>query len=184
MKYRFRIALASATMAAGLALAGASPAQAQVRFSGSFPLPHGRISIGIGDPFFRVGAVVPFGYAVIQDPSYGYGFYYRSRWIPVERYGSSWIVCNRPVFSEGGYVDGGHRYDGFARYPDAARFDGRIVRRFDRDDRRFVRSDRRFDRDDRARRFERDVRTRRDERGGGSRSGRLHGGSRERDRGR
>jgi hypothetical protein len=103
MKNGIRIALASAAMVAGLAVAGAKPAAAQVSFSGSFPLPHGRISIGIGDPFFRVGSYVPYGYTVIEDPTYGYGFYYGARWIPVQPYGSTWVVVRQPYF-RGGYV--------------------------------------------------------------------------------
>ena len=103
MKTRIRIALASAVLVAGLAVAGSSPAAAQVAFSGSFPLPHGRISIGIGSPAFAVGSPVPYGYTVIQDPTYGYGFYYGSSWIPAQPYGSGWIVVSQPYYP-GAYV--------------------------------------------------------------------------------
>jgi hypothetical protein len=161
---RIRIALASAAMVAGLAFAGAKPAAAQVAFSGSFPLPHGRISIGIGDPFFRVGSYVPYGYTVIEDPVYGYGFYYRSRWIPVRPYGSSWLVCDQLYFRDRGfarpYYGGGYGSYGYRRY-DNRRYD---YRRFD--DRRF--DNRRFD----DHRFDR----RRD-----GRSDRDHRGDRDRD---
>ena len=106
MNKAFRIALASATMVAGLAVAGAKPAKAQVEFHGSFPLPHGRLTIG--HPSFRVGGFVPFGYRVYARPGYGYGFLYRSRWIPVRRYSDRWIVCESPEYAygyDGGYAD-------------------------------------------------------------------------------
>ncbi len=48
MKRAVRIALGSAALATSLAFAGASPANAQVQFEGSIPLPHGRISVGVG----------------------------------------------------------------------------------------------------------------------------------------
>jgi len=119
MKNGIRIALASAAMVAGLAVAGAKPAAAQVSFSGSIPLPHGRISIGIGDPFFRVGSYVPYGYTVVEDPTYGYGFYYGARWIPVQPYGSSWIVVNQPYFRPGyvrPYARPYYGYNGYSGY--------------------------------------------------------------------
>jgi len=161
MKRGIRIALASTAMVAGLAVAGVSPASAQVRFSGSFPLPHGRISIGVGDPFFSVGSYVPYGYSVIEDPTYGYGFYYRSRWIPVRPYGSSWVICDQPYFRERAFVQPYSGYYGrrdfgrrdFRRY-DGDRFERREHRfdqrdnRFDRRDERFDRRDNRFDRRD------------------------------------
>jgi hypothetical protein len=101
MNRSLRIALGSAALVAGLAVAGTSPAAAQVSFSGSFPLPHGRISIGVGDPYFSVGSYVPYGYTVIEDPTYGYGFYYQSRWIPVRPYGSTWVITSQPYFRPG-----------------------------------------------------------------------------------
>ncbi len=111
----FRIALGTAAVAAGLTFAGAAPAAAQVRISGSFPLPHGRISIGIGAPAFPIGSYVPYGYEVYSRQDYGYGFEYESRWIPVRRNGSRWIVCDPPVLTQGVYPDyyGGY---GDARY--------------------------------------------------------------------
>ena len=134
----FRITLATAALAGGLALAGVAPAQAQVRFRGSFRLPqaHGRVSrVGVrfGDPFFRVGAVVPRGFTVIEDPAFGWGFYYGSRWIPAERYGSGWVVCERPGRSA--RVFAGSRA-GFRAFPRRS-FDrdrGFAARRFDRFD--------------------------------------------------
>lgn len=154
-----RIALASTALVAGLAVAGSKPAAAQVSFSGSFPLPHGRISVGIGDPFFRVGSYVPYGYTVIEDPTYGYGFYYRSRWIPVEPYGSTWVVCERPYFRERGFArpySYGYGYRNFEnRRFDDRRFDNRRFddRRFDgrRDGRDRDRGGRDRDRGDRNR---------------------------------
>jgi hypothetical protein len=135
MTKRFRIALGSAALVAGLALAGAAPASAQVGFEGSFPLPHGRLSIGFGSPSFPVGGYVPYGYSVIQDPDYGYGFYYGDSFIPCEPYGSRWIVVERPVYFGRGYVRPfrsygyvrPYRYDGFRR-------DFRAPERFERRD--------------------------------------------------
>lgn len=98
MKKTIRIALGSTVLATGLAFAGASPANAQVRFEGSFPLPHGRISIGGGNVGLSVGAYVPDGYSVYQDPEYGYGFYYGDQWIPCEQYGSRWVIVERPAY--------------------------------------------------------------------------------------
>jgi len=103
MKKAIRIALGSAVLAGGLAVVGASPANAQVRFRGSFPLPHGRISIGVGDGGygyggFGVGAYVPYGYNVYENPDYGYGFEYDNYWYPCEQYGSQWVIIGAPVF--------------------------------------------------------------------------------------
>ncbi|MEO8191450.1 MAG: hypothetical protein ABI682_14000 [Acidobacteriota bacterium] len=106
MKNSLRIALATAAVAAGFALAAPTPASAQVRFSGSFPAPHGRVSVRFGDPFFRVGSYVPSGYRVISHAQYGRGFYYRSRWIPVRSYGRRWVVCDEPVGYSSAYADG------------------------------------------------------------------------------
>ncbi|MCA1580699.1 MAG: hypothetical protein LC796_04765 [Acidobacteria bacterium] len=118
MKKSFRIALATAAVAAGVALAAPSSATAQVRFSGSFPAPHGRISVDFGDPFFEVGSFVPSSYRVIRHPRYGHGFYYRSRWIPVRSYGSRWLVCDAPVVYSGAYDDGYYApYDGYYSRP-------------------------------------------------------------------
>ncbi len=105
MKNRFRIVLATATVAAGLAVM-APAANAQVAFDGSFPAPHGRLSVSFGDPFFEVGSYVPSHYAVVRHPRYGHGFYYRSRWIPVRSYGRRWVVCDAPVVYSSGYSDG------------------------------------------------------------------------------
>ena len=180
MTKAFRIALASATMVAGLAVAGAKPAKAQVEFHGSIPLPHGRLVIG--HPSFRVGGFVPFGYRVHSRPGYGYGFLYRSRWIPVRRYTNRWVVCDSPEYAygyDGGYNDG---YDG-PRYSYSPRYyaPGPRVRVFGRD--RFDRFDRRDFRDrgrgsdrgwDRGRDRGRDL-GRRDDRGRGhDRGGRRH----------
>jgi len=103
MRNLLRYTVVSAALVAGLALTGGSPAQAQVSFSGTFPLPHGQISIGIGDPYFHVGAVVPVGYQVYARSGYGYGFAYNNRWIPVRPYGSVWRVCGNPYFDDAYY---------------------------------------------------------------------------------
>jgi hypothetical protein len=103
MKRAIRIALGFAVLAGGLAVAGASTANAQVRFEGSFPLPHGQISIGVGDGGygrggFGVGSYVPYGYDVYEDPDYGYGFEYDNYWYPCEQYGSQWVIESAPVY--------------------------------------------------------------------------------------
>ena len=113
MRTQFRIAIAAAALMAGLSFAGASRANAGVSFQGTFPLPHGSISIGIGNPAFGVGAFVPYGYNVANDPQYGYGFYYGSSWIPCRPYQSRWIVCDRPfhdTYAGGAYSGGGYGY--------------------------------------------------------------------------
>lgn len=107
MKKAIRIALGSAVLAGGLAVVGASPANAQVRFEGSFPLPHGRISVGVGDVGYGVGSYVPYGYDVYENPDYGYGFEYEDYWYPCEQYGTRWVIVGAPVFF-GGYHD--YRY--------------------------------------------------------------------------
>lgn len=115
MKNALRLAAISAAMVAGLAFTGASQTQAGVSFSGTFPLPHGVISIGIGDPYFSVGTYVPVGYRICARDGYGYGFMYGSRWIPVRRYGARWRVCDSPWYDDVYYNDayyGGSYYTG------------------------------------------------------------------------
>lgn len=148
MKKLTRIAIGSAVLAGSFAIAGASTANAQVRIGGSFPLPHGRISFSIGDPFFPVGAYVPYGYSVYEDPYYGYGFEYEDRWIPCEPRGTRWIVVERPYYGHGGYYGRGDHYRSYG-------YSSRDHRRWDRwDDRRYSRNDRRWnDRDRRDRRY-------------------------------
>ncbi len=114
-----RIFVGGALLTTALAFFVPAPAQAQVRFYGRFPLPHGSISVGVGDPYygrygyygygaFPVGSYVPYGYRVIYRPRFGYGFYspafacrthriYHSHWIPVRRYRSRYVVVERPV---------------------------------------------------------------------------------------
>jgi hypothetical protein len=157
MRAGIRIAIASAALTAGLALTGASQAQAQVAFHGSFPVRHGRVSIGIGHPRFRVGTYVPRGYRVYQRPSYGYGFAYRDRWIPVRRYRSQWMICERPYVVGDAYA-GGYGYGGgygddrnYRRHRCDDRCDRNDSRhrghdRYDRDDNR--NDGRRYDQDD------------------------------------
>jgi len=103
MKNVLRHVVMSAALLAGLAVTGGSRAQAGVSFSGTFPLPHGQISIGIGDPYFHVGAFVPVGYQVYARTGYGYGFAYNSRWIPVRPYGDGWQVCSGLYFDDAYY---------------------------------------------------------------------------------
>jgi hypothetical protein len=153
MRAGIRIAIASAALTAGLALTGASQAQADVAFHGSFPVRHGRVSIGIGHPAFRVGTYVPRGYRVYHRPSYGYGFAYRERWIPVRRYRSHWMICERPYVVGDGYGYGGGYSDdrSYRRHRCDDRCDRDDCRRgghdrYDRDDER--RDGRGYDRDD------------------------------------
>jgi len=105
MKKAVRLSLVSVVLAGAL-LVLAPPAQAQVRVEGRFRLPHGSISVGVGDPYsygiygsraFPIGSYVPYGYRVIRQPRLGYGFYHRSRWIPVRPYGRRYIVVERPI---------------------------------------------------------------------------------------
>lgn len=164
----FRIAIGSGVLAAGLAVAGASTASAQVRVRGSFPTPHGRVSIDVGHGF-PVGGHVPYGYDVYEDPYYeGYGFAYEDQWFPCERRGAHWVIVAAPVH----YVHREYRYgrsyrtdryysrDRYHRRGDSRydRYDRRDDRRYSRrDDRRYSRrddrrGDRRYSRDDRSRR--------------------------------
>jgi hypothetical protein len=102
MKKAIRLSLVSVALAGAL-LVLAPPAQAQVRVEGRFRLPHGSISVGVGDPYyygspvFPIGSYVPYGYRVIRQPRLGYGFYYRSRWIPVRPYARRYVVIERPI---------------------------------------------------------------------------------------
>jgi hypothetical protein len=138
MRIVLRHVITSAALVAGLAVSGGSRAQAGVSFSGTFPLPHGQISIGIGDPYFQVGAYVPAGFQIYARTGYGYGFAYNNNWIPVRPYGDAWQVCGRPYFDDvyypvvyydayygggyGGYYGGyyarpSHRYANRGYYP-------------------------------------------------------------------
>ena len=143
MSRAIRIAVGSAALAAGLAIAGASPANAQVRVRGSFPLPHGRISVDIGHGF-PIGGYVPYGYDVYEDPDYGYGFEYEDQWIPCEPRGSQWIIIAAPVYyGHRDYRYGrSYRNDRYAYSRDYRR--GYGDRRFRHDDRRFRHDDRRW----------------------------------------
>lgn len=142
MQAGIRIAIASTALTAGLALIGATQAHAQVVVHGSFQVRHGRVSIGIGHPAFRVGAYVPRGYRVYHRPHYGYGFAYRERWIPVRRYRSHWKICDRPYLVGDAY-GGGYGYGGGYR-------DYRNDRRYGCDDRGCDRDDCRHGCDDRG----------------------------------
>jgi hypothetical protein len=102
MRNVLRHVVMSAALLAGLAVTGGSRTDAgvSVGFSGTFPLPHGQISIGVGDPYFHVGAYVPVGYQVYARSGYGYGFAYNDHWIPVRPYGGAWRVCGSPYFDD------------------------------------------------------------------------------------
>jgi hypothetical protein len=105
MKNALRYVATSAAIVAGLAVMGGSRADAGFSFGGTFPLPHGQISIGIGDPYFHVGAYVPVGYQIYARSGYGYGFAYNNHWVPVRRYGGAWRVCGSPYFDDVYYSD-------------------------------------------------------------------------------
>ena len=129
MNKAIRIALGSAALATGLAFAAAPPANAQVRFEGSFPLPHGRITVGGGG--FGVGSYVPDGYSVYDDPDNGYGFYDGDQWYSCEQDAGRWIIIAPPVFygrrsygSVRPYRNYGYRYSQPYRY-DGRRYDNR-----------------------------------------------------------
>jgi hypothetical protein len=91
--------LAAAATATVVLLSVPSSAKAQPAFRGTFRGPHGAFSIGVGPFVPQIGAYVPSPYydEVYLDPDYGYGFYYDSQWIPCTRYGSRWIIAERPV---------------------------------------------------------------------------------------
>ena len=92
--------LAAAATAAVVLFSVPSSAKGQVAFGGTFRGPHGAFSIGVGGPFVpQLGAYVPSPYydQIYLDPDYGYGFYYDSQWIPCTRYGSRWIIAERPI---------------------------------------------------------------------------------------
>jgi hypothetical protein len=150
MSRAIRIAVGSAALAAGLAIAGTSTANAQVRVRGSFPLPHGRISVDIGHGGyggFPIGGYVPYGYDVYEDPDYGYGFAYEDQWIACEPRGSQWIIIAAPVYY-GGYRNYGYGRD--YRYGRTYRNDRYYSHRsygdryYRRDDRNHRRDDRRW----------------------------------------
>ena len=92
--------------AATVLLSLPSTAKAQVAFGGTVRGPHGALSIGVGGPFVpQVGAYVPSPYDEdVYETDDGYGFYYNSEWIPCTRYGSRWVIVERPVVFGGGYA--------------------------------------------------------------------------------
>ena len=179
MKRVLRIAVGSAALVAGLAIAGASAANAQVRFRGSFPLPHGRISVNVGHSF-PIGGYVPYGYDVYDDPDYGYGFLYEDQWIACEPRGSRFIIIAAPVFYGGyrNYGYGGYRSYGYRSYPNYGYRDYRYSRPY-RNDRHYSRDYRNYRRDDHRRgdrNWGRNDRRDRDHRDGDRRDGRRDGG--------
>jgi hypothetical protein len=166
MTKAFRIAMGSGVLVAGLAVAGTSTASAQIRVRGSFPTPHGRISVDIGHGGFPVGGYAPYGYDVYEDPYYdGYGFAYEDQWYPCERRGARWVIVAEPIFYVHREYRTGRSYrydrsyrDRYARNDRYDRYERRGDRRYDRrDDGRYGRrddrrGDRRYSRDDRYRR--------------------------------
>ena len=86
--------------AATVLLSLPSTAKAQVTIRG----PHGTFSIG-GGPFVpEVGAYVPDPYAdEIYEGDDGYGFYYNDAWVPTVRYGTRWVIVQRPFYGGRGY---------------------------------------------------------------------------------
>jgi len=101
-----RIALGTAGLAIGMAVAGAAPAGAQVQVAGSFPVPFGQVTVGFPVPPlpvppllpFAIGACVPYGYVVVNDPYDGYGFVYGGHWISCRSYGGRWVVVQRTPY--------------------------------------------------------------------------------------
>jgi hypothetical protein len=89
----------AAAAGTALLLSVPSSAKGQVAFQGTFGGPHGQFSIGVGSPAFPAGAYVPYPYVrhVYVRPGYGYGFYYGNAWVPVQPYGTRYIVVERPV---------------------------------------------------------------------------------------
>lgn len=132
MKRAIQIAMVAAAVAAVVVFLAPSTAQAQVRFEGR--LPHGEMTVGVGDPYapvyygspyYPVGSYVPYGYRVIRRSRLGYGFYspsfacrshrvHHAHWVPVRRYRSRWVVIERPVVVER-YVQRGDPYYDFNR---------------------------------------------------------------------
>ncbi len=160
MKKGLILAVAAIATAALVSLPGS--ANAQVAFGGTFRGPHGSFSIGVGGFEPIVGAYVPSPYVdqIYYLPDYGYGFYYNDDWVPVEQYGSGWVISGSPFFIERPFVG-----RGFYSRP----FFGRTFRR-DWDDHRFNRDwdSRSFRRDD-GRSFRRDWDDHRSNRDWGSR---------------
>lgn len=136
MQRAIRIAVVSVAVVGALLFLAPAPAWAQVRVEGRFRLPHGSISVGVGDPYYRggnygspaypVGSYVPYGYRVIRQPRLGYGFYspafacrvhrvYHSHWIPVRSYGRRYVVAERPVVVVERRYDDRYRDDRYYR---------------------------------------------------------------------
>lgn len=138
MKRAIRYAMVAAAMAAAVLVLTPSAAQAQVRVEGRFRLPHGEIAIGVGDPYsnvyygapaYPIGSYVPYGYRVVEDARFGYGFYspafacrshhVRHRhWVPVRRYSRRWIVIEQPYFGGRAYRRDHYSRRYADRYPD------------------------------------------------------------------
>jgi hypothetical protein len=137
MKNAVRTALSATALCAGLAFVGASAASGQVFFQGNFPVPHGRISVGVGVPAFAVGAYVPGPYIgqIVYVPGYGYGFYCDGAWVPVRQYARGWVVYQRPFVIARERLFGFHGSHRFTRFDRGGRFDSNRDGRIDRFDR-------------------------------------------------
>jgi hypothetical protein len=146
MTKRINRVLGSAVLVGGLAFAVTSNANAQVSFRGSFPLPHGRISISAGDPIYQVGSYAPDNCDIYQDPDYGYGFVSGTAFFPVRAFNGRWVVTSAPTFFSGRYADWRDARV-YRRAGDRVRYERPVVRQ---DDRRYDRRDydRRNDRRD------------------------------------
>jgi len=168
MKNAVRIALSATALCAGLAVAGASTAKGQVFFQGNFPVPNGRISVGVGAPAFAVGAYVPSPYVdeIEYVDGYGYGFYCDGAWVPVRQYARGWVVYQRPFVIARERLFGFHGSNRFSRFDRGGRFDSNRDVRIDRFDRN---RGGRIDRNDRNR----DGRSDRNRDGRGSRDRRY-----------
>ena len=143
MNKAVRSALSVGALTVVLAFAGASTARGQVYFQGNFPVPHGRISVGVGG--FPIDSFVPGPYVgqVYYRDGYGYGFDCDEGWIPVRRYANSWIVIGGPIVVRGyrpGYAYGyaaprsGYSPDRYSRFRN--RDESRFRRFSDRRDNR------------------------------------------------
>ena len=142
-----------AIAAAAVLLSLPSAAKAQVAFGGTFQGPHGAFSIGVGGPFVpQVGAYLPSPYDdQVYQTDDGYGFDYDSEWIPCTRYGSRWVIVERPVVYQRpvyyghdaypyGYVRPYRSHARFYSFEGRRNFGGRWGdghRRWDRDGRRW-----------------------------------------------
>jgi hypothetical protein len=113
--------VAALVLAAGAA-AVAPSASAQVAFRGTFPLPHGVISVGVGNPYYYGGSgyygsgyayaspdYCDPGYTTYYTPSYYPGYYPRYYVRPYYR-GHRYVRSYRPYRSYGNRSYGSRHY--------------------------------------------------------------------------